>query len=391
MKKITALISLFFLLSSAYGQPADGFSITHGPWLTQMNETGVTILWTTNKNAVSWVELAPDDGTNFYGYERPRYYDTKNGRKVATNTLHKVKITNLKPGTTYRYAIFSKEVVSWENDASILYGTTKANPAYARNPLTFKTFSREDNSVNFLIFNDVHGRSQMIKDLCRDVDFKTIDMVVFNGDMASAIAGEEQIFSDFLDAAVSTFASRIPIVYVKGNHETRGPYSDFLTDYFPTSNNNIYQLLNVGKVAFLLLDCGEDKPDTDIEYSGLADFDAYRTNEAAWLKEIVQTPDYKNAGIKLAILHMPLMTSDWHGTLHLNELFLPVLNDAGIAAMFSGHTHRHSYNKPVEGKINFPVLVNSNTAMVRCTIENGKIKAVFNNSDGSKPQEIILN
>jgi hypothetical protein len=215
-------------------------------------------------------------------------------------------------------------------------------------------------------------------------------MVVFNGDMASVITSEEQLFSDFLDAADSSFASRVPIVYVKGNHETRGPYSDFLTDYFPTKDGNIYQLLNIGKVAFLLLDCGEDKPDSDIEYSGLANFDDYRIKEAAWLKDIIQTPDYKNAGVKLAILHIPLMSSDWHGTLHLNELFLPILNDAGIAAMFSGHIHRFAYNKPVAGKINFPVLVNSNNSMVKCTIENGIIKAVFYYLDGSKPQEIIL-
>ncbi|NLJ43239.1 MAG: metallophosphoesterase family protein [Bacteroidales bacterium] len=391
MKKIYILFSFFFLTLSTFCQPNESFKITHGPWLTQMSETGVTILWTTSKNAVSWVEVAPDDGTNFYGEERPRYFDTKNGRIRATSTLHKVEIRNLKPGTSYRYAIFSKELLNWENDARILYGATIANPGYARNPLSFKTFSGEDDSVNFLIFNDVHGRSQLMKDLCKVIDFKTIDMVVFNGDMASSVYSEEQLFTDFLDAAVSLFASRIPIVYVRGNHETRGPYSDFLSDYFPTSTGNIYQLLNVGKVAFLLLDCGEDKPDSDIEYSGLADFDSYREKEATWLKSVVQTKEYKNADIKLAILHMPLMSSDWHGTLHLNELFLPVLNEAGVTAMFSGHTHQYAYNKPIAGKINFPVLVNSNNGIVLCNIDNGKVKATITYSNGSKPQEIILN
>lgn len=388
-KKYIFLI-LFTLIITQVSHSQDNFQITHGPYLCDMGETGVTIVWTTNNNSLAWVEIAPEDGSNFYSCERPKYFETKNGRILATSTLHRVRISNLKSGTKYRYAIFSKEVLSSESKTRVLYGTIAAKYTFNKNSLSFKTFSHEDDSVNFLVFNDLHGRSQFMRDVCKNLDFKDIDLVFFNGDMSTAINSEEQIFTDFIDASVELFATRIPIAFTRGNHETRGTFADYLMDYFPKESKTIYELLHVGHVAFLMLDCGEDKPDSDIEYSGLADFDSYRIAEANWLKETVQLSSFKSASVKIAILHMPPTVSNWHGNLHLTETLLPVLNDATITAMFSGHTHRYSFNPAVPGKINFPVLVNSNNAVVRCDIVKGKVKSTVVGLEG-KPLEIQLN
>lgn len=383
---LTVLLSVNLL---AYGHELP-FRITHGPWLCDMTETGVTIVWMTNKNALSWVEVAPDDGSHFYGKERPKYYDTHMGRKQAATNLHKVRIENLTPGTRYRYAVFSKEVLHWENDAKIIFGTTVANPAYSWNSLSFKTFSANDDTVSFIMLNDIHGRAEFMKDLCRDIDFSSIDLVIFNGDMSTWIISEEQIFSDFLDAAADLFAKRVPIVFTRGNHETRGPYADFLMNYFPVKDGKIYRIVYVGKVAFIILDCGEDKPDSDIEYSGLADFDAYRDEQAEWLKQAVQHKSFRDAGNRIVVLHMPPGVSNWHGTLHLDETLLPVLNEARIDAVLSGHMHRYSYNPPVPGKTAFPVIVNSNNTYLRGDIINGTIRIRMFGAEGGKPTEHIL-
>jgi predicted phosphohydrolase len=230
-----------------------------------------------------------------------------------------------------------------------------------------------------------------MKDVSKGIDFSKIDMVIFNGDMSSSLNSEEQLFTDFIDASVELFASRVPILFTRGNHETRGTFADYLMDYFPKESDNVYQLVNVGDVSFLMLDCGEDKPDSDIEYSGLADFDAYRVAEAEWLKETVKSKLYQESKVKIAILHMPPMEGNWHGNIHLRETLLPVLNEANVTAMFSGHTHRYSYNKPEPEKINFPVLVNSNNAVIKCDIINGKVKASIITADGNKPSELLLN
>lgn len=391
MKKNLIFIILLFLNGLFICGQDQSFRITHGPYLCEMSETGVTIVWLTNNNALSWVEIAPDDGSHFYGKERPKYYDTYLGRKQAATNLHKVKIENLSPGTKYRYAVFSKEVLLWERDSKIVYGTTIANQAYSKNSLSFRTFSQQDDTVSFIMLNDIHGQAQFMKELCKNIDFESIDLVIFNGDMSSSIHSEEQIFSDFMDAAVDLFAKRVPVAFTRGNHETRGPFADYLMQYFPLKDGKIYRSFNVGDVAFILLDCGEDKPDSDIEYSNLADFDAYRIEQAQWLKQIVQQKSVKDAGNRVVILHMPPGISNWHGNLHLEETLLPILNEAQIDVMLCGHMHKYSYHPPETGKTKFPIIVNSNNTYLRGDIIGGKIRIRMFGTDDNKPVEHFPN
>ena len=72
-------IIVFFVIFAARLSAHDGDSIkiTHGPYLCDMSTDGVTVVWTTNKPALSWVEVAPAGEDDFYGKERPRYYDTE--------------------------------------------------------------------------------------------------------------------------------------------------------------------------------------------------------------------------------------------------------------------------------------------------------------------------
>lgn len=91
-----------------------------------MTEDGVTVLWTTNKPALSWVEATEDDGRSFYAAEHTRHYETVAGRKQAHKTLHAVRLNNLRPGTKYCYRIFSQEVLEWKHGDNVLYGRTVA-------------------------------------------------------------------------------------------------------------------------------------------------------------------------------------------------------------------------------------------------------------------------
>jgi hypothetical protein len=91
---------------------------------------------------------------------------------------------------------------------------------------------------------------------------------------------EQQFFEGFMDKSVELFASEVPVYFARGNHETRGPFSVCFPDYFPTPTGKLYYSFRQGPVHFIVLDCGEDKPGSDIEYSGLAQFDAYRYRTA---------------------------------------------------------------------------------------------------------------
>ena len=64
MKMKLFLTNALLLLSLIIA--AENIQITHGPYLQAIGEEGVTIVWTTNNDAISWVEVAPDGADSFF-------------------------------------------------------------------------------------------------------------------------------------------------------------------------------------------------------------------------------------------------------------------------------------------------------------------------------------
>ena len=150
--------------------------------------------------------------------------------------------------------------------------------------------------------------------------------------------------------------------------------ADSLGDYFPGRDGRFYGIYRYGDVCILLLDCGEDKPDDHAEYNGLADYDAYRAEECAWLKKAVRSEEFLTASARIVLLHIPPAAGAWHGSVHLNELFVPVLNEAGIDLMLCGHDHRYSFHPAGERDAKFPIVVNDNRSCVRCDVADSLIR-----------------
>lgn len=371
------LFSVFFIVNGV----AQDFKITHGPYLTDMTSDGVTVVWTTNKPALSWVELAPDDGASFYAAERPKYYETKHGRKAAYKTIHNIRLKKLRPGTSYAYRVYSQEVLDWQGADKLSYGKVAVTSVKKSTALTFKTYNDKATRSSFIIVNDIHGKAGKMKKMCEGIDFKNYDFVVMNGDMATHFKTEAQVFKDFIDTAAVVFASRTPVIYARGNHEARGPVADKLIDYFPTRSGEFYQFYRVGKVGYLVLDGGEDKPDSDIEYGGLAAYDEYREEQAEWLARLVETEEFKSAAVRIVFLHIPPMHSDWHGCQHIGKLFVPILNRANIDVMFCGHQHRYRY-QPAGSPLNFPLIVNGADSALKCEVTDKSIEIEMMDAEG---------
>ncbi|MDR0815175.1 MAG: metallophosphoesterase [Bacteroidales bacterium] len=359
------LFILLLAISSVYVQ---GITITHGPYLCDMTTDGVTVVWTTDLQGPAWVETE-----NTVTAEKADYYEVVAGNIVAIATLHRVRINNLKPGTKYNYRIFTKEIGLDLATLSVNYGETVASNDFSHNPLSFTTFSKDKKDISFVVLNDIHSRTDFMKELCNEVDFKALDFVCFNGDMWEWLLDENMIFDGCMDAAVEMFASEIPIVFNRGNHETRGPYAIPLINYFPTVNGTFYYQFGIGDVCFLVLDGGEDKEDSHPEYFNLAAFDSYREEESRWLEQNVVCPEFQNAKARIVFLHIPPMVSTGHGSLHLQKTLIPILNHAKIDVILSGHTHSYIYRE-ADATSNFPTVVNSNKTYMLCTIKDGQIR-----------------
>ncbi len=382
------LLAGFYATTVAAELPKVRIVVT--PYLLAVTETSFTVSWTTDHPAISWVEIAPDDGTHFYAEERPRYYQSEHGKR-SIGTTHRVVIPNLQAGTTYRYRVFSQSAVKSGSSGRVVLGNVASSKVYRREPLRATTFDRSKKRVAFRMVNDIHGRDSIMCALLQGVDRTNTDFVVFNGDMVSTVNSEKQIVDGFLRSAAKQFGAEVPIVYVRGNHENRGSYSYQLMDYFPTTTGRYYYTFQQGPIYGVVLDCGEDKPDSDIEYYGLADYDRYRDEEGAWLKKVVASEAYRTAPLRVVFLHIPpAQDREWHGTREIREKFLSLLQGSGVDLMLCGHLHKFSYTPAGKSHYDFPILINSNSHAVQVVAEENRLRVSVVDTAGRKVAEYDL-
>ena len=383
------LFSVVCMLLAFAGFAQEQIAIKHGPYLQNLKETETTIVWVANKASVGWVEVAPDDGTSYYRFERSRFFDSTNGVKNVSE-LHAVRITGLKPGTSYRYRIYSQEVLERKGE-EIVYGNVAAPSIYDKRSLKFTTNDRNKPATSFVMLNDIHGNTDYIPKLLNNAGFKETDMIIYNGDMMNWLMDEEDLFKGFMDVTVDLFATHKPMYYARGNHETRGLFAASFQHYFSPKEPHLYFLLRQGPVCFIFLDTGEDKPDSDIEYHGITDYDNYRTEQAKWLSEIVKSPDFLDAKFKVLIAHMPPLPDQdlWHGQGEVLKKFVPILNDAQVDVMLSGHLHQYFNNKPTD-KVHFPVIDNSSNTVLKGVIEGNQLNMEVKNMNGEVIDKISI-
>lgn len=351
--------------------------IKYGPWVQNVGETEFTVLWTSQEKVFAWVEVAPDDGTAFESCVRPRFYQTVAGRRVAGKD-HCVRVSGLEPGKGYRYRIYGK-VVEDDGDAyATRFGPTGRISIKGNGVI--RTFDHNASRCRFVMVNDIHGDDERYRTLTEGVNADDVDFLLMNGDMVSYITDIDTTLAHVF-GAIPDLISDVPSVWVRGNHETRGREFFLLQKYVPTPTGEPYYLFRQGPVAFLVLDAGEDKPDASVEYSGTADYDTYRQCELDWLKQAVQDPLFAEAPVKVALMHIPaiLRTDSWYGQKWVNTHFVPVLNEAGVDILFSGHHHTHLYVEAGECGNEFPILANDDTDRLEFEADtNGYVIRTYN-------------
>lgn len=212
-------------------------------------------------------------------------------------------------------------------------------------------------------------------------------MVFLLGDIMSYFHKPEQAYTSFIDVSVNKFATGKPFVIVRGNHETRGHLAREYDKFIYRPNGVYYALYTIGNTAIVMLDSGEDKPDSHPVYAGITAFDKYRQEQAEWLKKTVKSKEYKRAKHKIVMVHIPPATSTLkkdtdYGTKQVNDLFMPILNNADVDLMISGHTHTHYIIEKAKGVNNFPIMINDNKSASYISVDKRGIQVKTVNTEG---------
>ena len=376
MKRIIiASITLLMAAGSFATTRQKNADIVCGPYVQCVTETGFTVVWSTDVDAVAWVEVAPDDGTHFYNKDRDKFYDGRGHGILPIGKIHKIEVDGLEPGKNYRYRLMYKGVVSYNGSGDVKYSKTKGTDVYRGQPYRVATFRKDYDTLRFDVYNDIHGKDSLFNMLLSQSQ-GVCDFVFLNGDMTSNISNHEMIADMYLGTAARHLKGSTPLFVSRGNHELRGKDATRWFDYFTTPTGAPYYSFKIGKFFFIVLDACEDKPDNDIEYSGIVASSQYLNRQEQWLKKELATEECRNSEVRIAICHVQPETKGWYGNAQMCEKLIPHLNEAGIDVMLCGHIHTWRAAEP-DGSLSnaeFPVICNPNMQRMEVSATNETIE-----------------
>ncbi|MDH6533422.1 endonuclease [Parabacteroides sp. 52] len=326
------------------------------PYLQNPVDGGITVMWQTRVPAYSWVEY----GTDTLHLKRER---TLVDGQVICNDLHnKIRLSGLQPGQTYYYRVCSQEILVYQAYKKV-FGQTATSPFYS-----FTLPEADTKDFTALVFNDIHKQEATLKglyNLVKDVDY---DFVFFNGDCIDDPANEKEALFHIAMQCETVGAANRPVFYLRGNHEIRNAYSIGLRELFDYVGDKTYGAFSWGDTRFVMLDCGEDKPDTTWVYYGLNDFTQLREDQVGFLKEELASSVFTQAGKRVLVNHIPLYGNRMGGYQPSFALWGSLLEKAPFDINISAHTHRHAYYAKGEVRNNFPVVVGGSQRLDTATV-----------------------
>ena len=382
MKRLLTLALLMACATSAFA-----IKITYGPYVQAVTKESVTIVWATDKTAISWVETAPNDKSHFYAEERPKFFQTVLGRKLPTK-YHSITIPN--PNTDgkagFRYRAYSQEITS-NKGGRTMYGRVASTRIFSYRHIWVKTLDYDKKSVDFVLMNDQHGNDGVYELLNKRVNRKKTDAVLFVGDMASGADTKQTSVYHKISGRVNNLKNaetpfhEVPLFMTRGVNESMGELGMNYLTHFPTSTGKPYYTVRYGSVCFIVLDSGVDAKD---KVAG-TDFDSYRKEQAAWLEKALESEDVKGAKFKVALMHIPPIAGVAPISKDLNALFVPVLEKAGITLMICGYTH-NSVMHEASKKCSFPILENGSSTLLNIRADQEKMAVIVEDLEGNVKQ-----
>lgn len=324
------------------------------PYLQNPVGNGITVMWETTVPAYCWVEY----GTDTTQLKRAR--TIVDGQVVCNNYLHKIRIDGLQPGQKYYYRVCSQEILLYQAYKKV-FGNT-AQSAFSE----FTLPATDTDSFTAVVFNDLHQHTQTFRSLCQQIKNVNYDFVVFNGDCVDDPVDHNQATSFISELTEGVCGDRIPTFFMRGNHEIRNAYSIGLRDHYDYVGDRTYGSFNWGDTRIVMLDCGEDKPDDHWVYYGLNDFTQLRNEQVDFLKKELSAKEFKKAGKRVLIHHIPLYGND--GKNLCANLWTKLLEKAPFNISLNAHTHKYAYHPKGELGNNYPVIIGGGYKMDGATV-----------------------
>ena len=317
------------------------------------------------------------------------FFEANTGVLSSEKNYAKIRVPQELLNEHKKYTVSFRKTIKRE-----AYYSQLAEPSYKE--YEFKPLLKT-NDINIYHLADVHYKFELAKKTAKY--FKDdLDLYIINGDI-----GEVETLNNYYD--VIEFVGyisegSIPVIFSRGNHDTRGKLAELYTNYFPSNYYDTYYYFDLGVINGVVLDCGEDKPDKNIEYGGVNRFEAFRRRETEFLKSLNLDNKFTFAVSHICPSHTArVIGNTFDIEKEVYKKWNNELDRLNIKFMISAHMHKtYILNKTTEKSTiehNYPVIVGSGhyeddiwgTAL---TISNNKLFIKFTDSNNQVREELEL-
>ena len=362
-------------------------NLTAGPAVF-VAEDEYQIVWETGQASSAWVTI----GGKLYA-------DTLAGNLVLDQKAHKVRVPMEALDAAGGYEIHWQHVLS-QNIGSLYIkkGNHKAQKFDFR-PVDFS------DGLQIYHIADTHSNLQPGAQTAGYWGDK-LDLLILNGDIIhNPEFPADRNFA--LKLAHEITGGTRPVLYTRGNHETRGAQANNGPDrYLGTPDKDRwYFTTRIGPLWIAVFDCGELREDD--YYTDRAYFDAYRERETRFFERVAANAatEFDAPGVehRLLVTHQPFMRPNEYYT-DVKRQWAALAGQMNIDLALAGHNHAVTYH-PAGSSSNgvtlaYPLIVGSHPAHAESAngvftaaaveYKDGGIKAWFTDQSFAVSREIVV-
>lgn len=277
------------------------------------------IVFSTNAESTGWVEIGGK-----------KYYDLYNGTAKTFTKIHKVEVPMSVLDEAKQYTVHSQKTIYAGPFGGFLGRDISEK-------VSFRPVDSSD-GIQYLSFSDVHMNDARTFETASHAG--NYDFLFLLGDIISDVETfDDANFNN--QVAYGITKGQIPVVYARGNHDVKGRYSQELHKFVGAKGERFYYNFYFKDVYGLVLDLGEDHDDDWWEYYGTANYEEYRQEQIAFLKDEIAKKDYEVYPYRVVASHIPIPFVNYrHNYENTKKEMTALLNQMDFHMCVCGHQHQ---------------------------------------------------
>ncbi len=314
--------------------------VIRGPYIQKLTPTSAVIKWRT--------DVAISSGV-IYGAAGMAIDNVVSDPVLKTD--HEIEVTGLTSSTRYRYRLGDEDTPFTDVDISTYFQTS---PTVG-----------QDGAYRFWVLGDcgtANNNARAVRDAFYNIQgVSHLDGILMLGDNAYSSGTDAQYQNAIFENMYEDRLKNSVLWSTRGNHEF---FADVYYDIFTFPTNGEAGGLASGTEAYYSFDYG------NIHFVVLDSYGSNRSSNGAMITWLENDLAQSTQRWTIAFWHHPPYTKGSHDSdvetalIEMRQNALPILEDAGVDLVMSGHSHSYERSKLINGHYGFSPSFNPSAMVV---------------------------